>query len=272
MNDKQAAATAMIEEMMTHSRKEDDLIEDIPPMESLSSSRDDTSSQMSIEETSAAPTQVPFLTAVRTWIGANYLNVFWKRTNGDPQQGDGLLRVASSSVPVVSSIPSEHSTSSNSNSWPLYWLALLLTSLLSAVSAYDAHRHCLQHETYILLELVDEKYHNQKYSFQHLSYEQAASTVSQQRHTCSVLWETVILPVVIGTVLVCGIALLWMTRHNHSVTVVLALTALALQTYHISSLMLVPRRSVLLSSKETNPYQVLAAVDRYGHVGDNANL
>jgi hypothetical protein len=47
---------------------------------------------------------------------------------------------------------------------------------------------------------------------------------------------------------------------------------LAAQTYNIIAVMLQPRASSGASTGTDNPYQSLAAVDHYGHVGDNANL
>lgn len=47
---------------------------------------------------------------------------------------------------------------------------------------------------------------------------------------------------------------------------------LGLQTYNVMAVMLKPRNDDFTEEEDVNPYQSLAAVDRYGHVGDNANL
>lgn len=60
----------------------------------------------------------------------------------------------------------------------------------------------------------------------------------------------------------------------------LGVIILGLQTYNVTAVMLKPRADLLMDGDEddnddsnsNNPYQSLAAVDRFGHVGDNANL
>lgn len=88
-----------------------------------------------------------------------------------------------------------------------------------------------------------------------------------------------VLPAELGTLIATGIAIAICRTSRFLPNIVqvakraMALFACAfiiaiMQTYHVARLMLIPRSL----TESRNPYQSLAAVDRYGNVGDNANL
>jgi hypothetical protein len=167
------------------------------------------------------------------------------------------------------------------------------------LSALDAKKQCLEHETYVLASFADDDAAD---GSEDGAYQQAAETVAMQQHTCSEIFRQVILPCGAATMAAGAFALglmLWQQRaerakrmrlqlnnstRSHVLSVdtdfrrvfqkLALLMASALwisvwQTYNVAAIMLSPRN---MDEKEENPYQSLAAVDRYGHVGDNANL
>lgn len=157
--------------------------------------------------------------------------------------------------------------------------ALLLTSGLGVGSAMDAKNQCLEHETYSLMELMDDDAYNR--------YEQAAEFAALQQHLCVTLFFQVVVPAGLTTSVLslCGLILLvcqskpwtWFyvakddfpnILRNLVVFFWMLVVIVALQSYNVAWIMLIPKNM----SQEDNPYQSLAAVDRYGNVGDNANL
>jgi hypothetical protein len=160
--------------------------------------------------------------------------------------------------------------------------SLMLCTILGLVSALDAKQQCLKHETYALLDLVDDDNFQKAYD----------SVVNESGNKCAQMFKYVLVPTGAATVVVGILALLILQRHwrrgNHQLLsatttptktaanfsvcfrlLICSLAILAAQTYNIIAVMLQPRGS---STSEDNPYQSLAAVDHYGHVGDNANL
>jgi hypothetical protein len=153
--------------------------------------------------------------------------------------------------------------------------ALLLCASLAVCSALDAKRQCLQAETDFLVELVDDDTMDTS-----TVYETAAAVVSRQHHTCAALVQRVVLPTGVGTLAfglfsygLCSTAdpalpaALILRRLLFLLVSILGLVVV--QTYNVAAIMLIPRK---LDETEENIYQSLAAVDRFGHVGDNANL
>ena len=154
--------------------------------------------------------------------------------------------------------------------------ALMLTTALSVLSALDAERHCLEHEIYALLDLVDDD------NFQNM-YDRVVFNEGEQ---CIGIFQNVILPTGVATAVIGGLALYVLHRHSRLYLkrrtfpsaidcyhfalriVALNLCLLAAHMYNLGMIMLATR----YQDESDNPYQSLAAVDRYGHVGDNANL
>ena len=158
--------------------------------------------------------------------------------------------------------------------------ALLLTSGLGVLSAMDAKNQCLEHETYALMELMDDDH-------AYTGYEQAAEFAALQQHRCVTLFFQVVVPAgattsvlsLFGLILLYCQSRKWAWSHvakddfpkilrNLVILFWMLVVMVALQTYNVASIMLIPKNM----SQEDNPYQSLAAVDRYGNVGDNANL
>ncbi len=141
----------------------------------------------------------------------------------------------------------------------------------------DAKNQCLEHETYSLMELMDDDTYQR--------YEQAAEFAALQEHLCVTLFYEVVVPAglmtsvlsLLGLILLfCQSRACWLVAKDDFPKILRNLVILfwmlvaivALQTYNVSWIMLIPKNM----SQEDNPYQSLAAVDRYGNVGDNANL
>ena len=236
------------------------------------------------------------------------------------------------------------------NHWCHLTMALLLCTSMAILSAYDAEMHCLQHEIYAVLQLVNDD----DEAIQE-AYEAAYNTaIDNETMKCIHMFQRVVLPIG-GSTAVCAVIALtiiyvysWMNKRRHrdsinrnlttgtsipihdrhtaekltipaqhcdsdsqsssmsgpisqsakallrpyvhqwstivSITVslfILYLIMFALQTYSVIAVMLTPRTDDSNSSNgndadaannNNNPYQSLAAVDRYGQVGDNANL
>lgn len=151
--------------------------------------------------------------------------------------------------------------------------ALLLTTALTVLSALDAMHHCLQHEAYALLDLVDDDNFQQAYE----------NAISNEGGKCRRMFQNVLVPTGAVTFSLGGVCLVLIYCHSRRggtcayatirVTVKLLLLLLAMfaiQTYSIMAIMLQTRNYSANSSD--NPYEHLAAVDHYGHVADNANL
>lgn len=157
--------------------------------------------------------------------------------------------------------------------------ALLLTSGLGVLSAMDAKNQCLEHETYSLMELMDDDTYTR--------YEQAAEFAAMQQHLCVTLFFEVVVPAGLTTSVLSFFGLIilfcqarqwtWLyvakddfprILRNLVILFWMLVVMVILQTYNVAWVMLIPKNM----SQEDNPYQSLAAVDRYGNVGDNANL
>ncbi|GAX14877.1 hypothetical protein FisN_29Lh089 [Fistulifera solaris] len=149
----------------------------------------------------------------------------------------------------------------------------MLTSGLGVLSALDAKNQCLEHETYSLMELMDDDTYQR--------YEQAAEFAALQEHLCVTLFYEVVVPAGLMTSLLSLLGLIVVlgqsrvakddfpkSLRNLVILFWMLVVIVALQTYNVSWIMLIPKNM----SQEDNPYQSLAAVDRYGNVGDNANL
>jgi len=161
--------------------------------------------------------------------------------------------------------------------------ALLLTTGLSLMSALDAKEQCLQHETYALLDLVDDDNFQKAYVI----------AIDEGSGKCMWMFYNVLCPtfgITLGLGAIAMLLIYWYTSSRRqqqfsqhpsqydppsrgalSLTgelLVLSIGVLCVQTYSILAVMLRPRAT----SEDDNPYQSLAAVDRYGRVGDNANL
>jgi hypothetical protein len=154
--------------------------------------------------------------------------------------------------------------------------ALLLCTAAAVLSAWDAEWQCVRHETYALLDLVDDDNFQKAYE----------SAVEQEEDKCINMFERIVVPASAATAGCSLLVLLalWIYLHRQRRTGVVASTRsmmrmtvlllvvyaviLALQTWTVTAVMLTPRH---VEATE-NPYQSLAAVDRYGRVGDNANL
>lgn len=147
--------------------------------------------------------------------------------------------------------------------------ALLLTTGLSLFSALDAKESCLRHETLAMLELVDDDNFQKAYN------------VAVVEEKCVAMFQNVLLPMGAVTYLLGVLAFLLLYCYHRraessptsslqltSQLLVLALGVLGIQTYSVTSIMLKPRTA----EDSDNPYTSLAAVDRYGYVGLNANL
>lgn len=177
--------------------------------------------------------------------------------------------------------------------WFLLTAALLLCTCMSVLSALDAEQHCLQHEMYAVLQLIDDD-----------AALLAASETALYRETtkCIQMFQRVVLPTGGVTAVAALIVLGIIYRYNMRTPATLAndsetedavalpvvppkqwgnvvrvtvslfclfVIMLGSQTYNVTAVMLQPRSDL---SDEDNPYQSLAAVDRFGLVGDNANL
>jgi hypothetical protein len=221
------------------------------------------------------------------------------------------------------------------NHWLHLTMALLLCTCMAILSAYDAEIHCLQHEIYAVMQLV-----NDDDAAIQLAYEAAYNTaVDNETLKCIYMFERVVLPSCGTTAFLALFATVIIFAYNYvnkkrakevqrngcmnkysasidnahepkvesdsqssasaaaivdshgsaidmnphqwsavvSVTISLFfiyILMLVLQTFNISSVMLRPRTDDDIDDEDEvgNPYQSLAAVDRYGHVGDNANL
>lgn len=169
--------------------------------------------------------------------------------------------------------------------------ALLLTTALLILSALDAKEQCLQHETYALLDLVDDDNFQKAYN----------KALDDESVTCVRMFHYILVPTSSITILLAGIAILLLylygRRWGHAVLqhhpedaplpsassslritgqlLTLAIGVMGAQTYNIITVMLQPRATNNNNNgqqESDNPYQSLAAVDQYGHVGDNANL
>lgn len=148
--------------------------------------------------------------------------------------------------------------------------ALLLCTVLGLFSALDAEKQCLTHETYMMLDLVDDDNFQKAYDNANM----AATT------KCVFMFRYVIVPTGCATLVLAALSLILIARNSTATSrsyfqlcwqLLMAGTAiLAAQTYNIVAIMLQPRGST--AQQDTNPYQSLAAVDPFGHVGDNANL
>jgi len=146
---------------------------------------------------------------------------------------------------------------------------LLLTNALAVSSAWDAQRQCLQNETY--RDLVDDDVYADKSA--------SAAADDEQDFACSTMFQHVVLPMGVGTLVLSLVALAMVALSPSTgdfrrlvprmvVLLVLLLVITGFQTYNVGAIMLQPRQE----ESSENPYQSLAAVDRYGQVGDNANL
>lgn len=167
--------------------------------------------------------------------------------------------------------------------------ALLLCIVFSVLSALDAKDQCLKHETYAVLQLVDDDNIQTAYT----------TAVQHESDKCLQMFHHVVLPSGIASCIAAFFVLAIISYHNRSkpksstsihssqnslqVTTIIAflfLIILILQTYAIIEIMLEPRFDDADDAPEedsstdyaANPYQSLAAVDRWGQVGDNANL
>jgi hypothetical protein len=170
--------------------------------------------------------------------------------------------------------------------------ALLLTSGLAVLSALDAKQQCLQHESYALSDLLTGKQEQGEESQEDVDEEMQAYYSEQAeviRQMCSAMFRHVIVPTGAGTVVTGLGALLFVkfqrsdfqSLHNTCVgdyffhvtkwlafLLLLVSIIVGLQLYNMANIMLIPRQL----QDNDNPYLSLAAVDRYGHVGGNANL
>jgi hypothetical protein len=221
------------------------------------------------------------------------------------------------------------------NHWLHLTMALLLCTCMAILSAYDAEIHCLQHEIYAVMQLVNDD----DASIQ-AAYEAAYNTaVDNETLKCIYMFERVVLPACGTTAFLAFFAATIIFTYNYfskkrgrkgqiggymnedsansdnarvtkvesdsqssaSAAVIAAalgptkamaphqwgtvvpvtvslfclyILMLVLQIFNISSVMLRPRSDDDINDEDevSNPYQSLAAVDRYGHVGDNANL
>ena len=177
--------------------------------------------------------------------------------------------------------------------------ALILVSLLGALAGLDAKNECLEHETNALMTLIededeiddslyDDMIQYQQYQKQYNveSYEDAydQAYLREAQNGCIRLFQQVMLPAVLVTVLMGLVALLLLRRSYKRRTLgpteamnlslrllVLAYVILAAQAYNITYIMLSPRFTQNDFDSE-NPFHSLAAVDVLGHVSDNANL
>jgi hypothetical protein len=161
--------------------------------------------------------------------------------------------------------------------------SLMLCTVLGLMSALDAKQQCLKTETYALLDLVDDDNFQKAYD---------TAVLNEDDNKCAHMFKYVLVPTGAATLVVGLLFLIILQRHwrrgnhqlltassttptktwaNFSVCVRLLICSLGIlvaQTYNIIAVMLQPRNS----GNTDNPYQSLAAVDHYGHVGDNANL
>lgn len=184
----------------------------------------------------------------------------------------------------------DHDQTPDTTSYAQLLAALLITTGLSIVSAYDAKEQCMQLEDetyYALLDLVDDN------NFQAAYYDQTERNATTTTN-CLPMFQTMATTASIILGLGClglgGLSMYKRTRSTvssryHERVRATRITALLLllctiiliaQTYNVFNVMLQPRRRDSSNNNNNNnnnnPYQSLAAVDQYGHVGDNANL
>lgn len=230
---------------------------------------------------------------------------------GRPQSQRLTGSASSHDAPGLSSfhsqaeLPDWHDDRPDLRHFAQFLAALLVTTGLATLSAWDAKQQCVHHETYALLDLVDDD--NFQTMYQHLS-------TQDETLKCVAMFQTVILPTFVGTYVLTVIALLLLFCHNRQGSMfrkmqqqsdvsilssssplvwlrvtgellLLSVGILTIQVYNIISVMLKPRGEYDSSEADyqedveaqevtntNNPYLSLAAVDRYGYVGDNANL
>lgn len=159
--------------------------------------------------------------------------------------------------------------------------ALILTTFLTVCSAFDAKLNCFSPENLSWFTLDDNLHDDVNFVYQ---YDETA--IDEMLEECTTIFRFVILPVAGATALFGTVALLVINRHLRSVSTatdgvpspLLALLLLSVPflaiggfwTYGIFEIMLRPKLEG--GSMEGNPFQSLGAVDKMGHVGENANL
>lgn len=186
--------------------------------------------------------------------------------------------------------------------------ALILCTLLAAAAAGDAAWQCVQldaYNDYFDAQLVDSDSNDGNFQKQQSSEDDPPASKN-----CVHMLQRIVLPCSALTT-ACSLTIMWIiwryNRHQIStitssppwssvykimvLLLILFLIVLAAQTYSITEVMLQPAHTYSSStttqqkqqnsgdeeeeqspSTFTNPYQALAAVDRLGRVGDNANL
>ena len=103
------------------------------------------------------------------------------------------------------------------NHWSHLTMALLLCTSMAILSAYDAEMHCLQHEIYAVLQLV-----NDDDAAIQAAYEAAYNTaIDNETMKCIHMFQRVILPIG-GSTVVCAVIALtiiyvysWMNKRHH---------------------------------------------------------
>jgi hypothetical protein len=188
--------------------------------------------------------------------------------------------------------------------------ALMLCTSMAVFSAYDAEQHCLQHEALAVWQLVDDDAAaavaaamEQRDNADNYKCIQMFRDVVLPTGIATAVASLVVLGIIywyIKSTNVESSANIDSTSDSEShasqqdlgvstnasatslewgpvIRVTLFLFALfivilGLQTYNVTAVMLKPRADLTDEDAGSNPYQSLAAVDRFGHVGDNANL
>jgi hypothetical protein len=172
-------------------------------------------------------------------------------------------------------------------------LCILLTVSLALLAAWDAKEQCVRHETaYALSQLVDDEEHAFNNNNRKKEEEEDDGEVDMDDGgaslACRIMFERVLVPTTSATIGLAMLALIWIggcasRRSAIGMTfelLILSFGIAAAQVYEIFTVMLRPRvwegdeenTDDGINNYSNNPYQSLAAVDRYGHVGENANL
>ena len=179
--------------------------------------------------------------------------------------------------------------------------ALMLSTILACFSAFDAKNQCRSEAGYDVHEQFLDNYDDNDNSANGMD---DAVSFQDERFACLQMFRVVIIPVGVMVLSLCIICLWVLWRHQRSLETMLLVTTntkmdfcehnyrtcrcLALPIavitlswiYGTVAIMLRPRlyqgsgdtNNGNSNEEENNPYLSLAAVDRMGHIGDNANL
>mmetsp|Transcript_8218 Transcript_8218/g.14469 ORF Transcript_8218/g.14469 Transcript_8218/m.14469 type:complete len:826 (+) Transcript_8218:118-2595(+) len=190
-----------------------------------------------------------------------------RKTRLDPQQPTSIVRVDSADSLTATLEPPDFVH------FRTLVGILILTTFLALCAAFDAEMKCLSAENLSWLNFDDDD-----------SVEYDEETINEIMEECVETFRKVILPVAVANFILGLISILVIQGHlhrlNHDSLVPSHLVALfylllpllgsgVASTYLIWAIMLRPK---LQTEDYENPFKSLAAVDKMGHIGGNANL